>query len=62
MKIFKNEPGWIRSARYLSPTVMSDPLGGYMEIREVKEEEASGIRVGLLTYNDPSETYSTYGI
>ena len=31
-----------------------------MEIREVNEERASGIRVGLLTYNDPSETYSTY--
>ena len=23
-------------------------------------ECASGIRMGLLTYNDPSETYSTY--
>ena len=39
---------------------MSDPLGGYMEIGEVNERETSGIRVGLLTYNDPSETYSMY--
>ena len=39
---------------------MSDPLGGYMEIGEVNEEKASGIRVGLLTYNDPSETYIMY--
>ena len=39
---------------------MSDPLGGYMEIGEANEERASGIRVGLLTYNDPSKTYSTY--
>ena len=39
---------------------MSDPLGSYMEIGEVNEGGASGIRVGLLTYNDPSETYSTY--
>ena len=39
---------------------MSDPLDGYVEIGEAREEEASGIRVGLLTHNDPSETYSVY--
>ena len=39
---------------------MTDPSGGYMEIGEANEERASGIRVGLLTYNDPSETYSMY--
>ena len=39
---------------------MSDTLGGYMEIGEANEGEASGIRVRLVTYNDPSETYSMY--
>ena len=39
---------------------MSDPSGGYMETGERDRECASGIEIGLLTYNDPSETYSMY--
>ena len=55
-----NLAGLSQLGEYQSHSVMSDPLGGYMEIGEVNEGGASGIRVGLLTYNDPSETYSTY--
>ena len=45
-----------------SQSAMSDPMGGYAEIQEGNRdmENYSGIKVGLLTYNDPSETGSTY--
>ena len=41
---------------------MSNPTGGYTEVQECNRdrEEYNGVRIGLLTYNDPSETYSTY--
>ena len=55
-----NLAGFTQLGEYHPWSVMSDPLGVYMEIGEVNEEKASGIRVGLLTYNDPSKTYSTY--
>ena len=55
-----NWAGLAQPGIYYPRSVMSDPLGGYMEIGEVNEEEASGVRVGLLTYNHPSKMYSTY--
>ena len=55
-----NLAGLSQLGDYQSCSVMSDPLGSYMEIGEVIEGGASGIRVGLLTYNDPSEIYSMY--
>ena len=55
-----NLAGLAQLGEYCPQSVMSDPLGGYMEIGEVNEEKASGVTVGLLTYNDPSETYSMY--
>ena len=45
-----NLAGLSQLGEYWSCSVMSDPLGGYMEIGEVNEGGASGIRVGLLTY------------
>ena len=56
----RSQAGFAQPGTSCPRSVMSDPLGGYMEIGEVKEEEAGGIRVELLNYNDPSETYSTY--
>ena len=55
-----NLAGLTQLGKYCPQSVKSDPLRGYMEIREANEEKASGIGVGLLTYNDPSKTYSTY--
>ena len=55
-----NLAGLFQPEGYRSHSAMSDPFGGYAEIGEVREESAGGIRIGLLTYNDPSDTYSTY--
>ena len=55
-----NLAGLTQLGEYCPWPVMTDLLGGYTEIGEANEERASGIRVGLLTYNDPSKTYSMY--